>query len=208
LANVAAELIKSTSSMAGYVAGVLGTTPQDLVGFLGGDYLRVKRVENVMRMVERANERLREKGIAEPQVASISIAAPIIEGASYESRAELRELWARLLEAAMDPARAGLVRRSFIELVGKFEPEDATILALVMGGAVTQPNSRDAIAQHLRLSPTAVEVSFLHLIAIGCLRYRSRQAEQDLHLESPVITPIGRELMQLLGPWQVDAPSA
>jgi len=48
---------------------------------------------------------------------SPSIAIPLFAAAQDESRDELRELFARLLAAAMDPKRKDLTRGSFTAIV-------------------------------------------------------------------------------------------
>ena len=197
IAKLAQEAVKITAGLGTYLAGVAGTVPHDLVGLMGGDALRIRRATNAVTAIREAQERLRQKGV-EPEEPSISIAQPIIEGVANESRVELRVLWERLLAAAMDPARANSVRRSLIEVVSKLEPEDALILPLLMGGMATQPTAREAVATRLGIDGNAVEMSFLHLIELGCLRFRNRQAEQDYEISGPVPTAIGRELCRLL----------
>ena len=40
---------------------IVGTVPEDLVGYLGGDWLKVRRAENLARMVAKMQERLRQR---------------------------------------------------------------------------------------------------------------------------------------------------
>src|SRR5207244_6619587 len=109
-----------------FIAKALGGTPEDFMYF-GGDFLRVRRAENMARLLSKARARLTERGVEDPQPASLSVALPILRGAADEDRDELMDLWARLLANAMDP-RVNNVRYSFIEAVKAMDPQDARTL--------------------------------------------------------------------------------
>ncbi len=47
-AKLLQEALKTLRSVGGYLREVLGTVPEDLVGLLGGDWLKVRRAENVV----------------------------------------------------------------------------------------------------------------------------------------------------------------
>src|SRR6266852_1851280 len=93
--------LKTLRGVGAFLEKALGSTPADLVGLLGGDWLRVRRAENTVRMLHRAEERLKARGIKDPEPASLTIALPIFRAAADESREQLQDLWARLLAAAM-----------------------------------------------------------------------------------------------------------
>jgi hypothetical protein len=48
-ANTVTEALKTLQRIGGYLKQILGTVPEDLVGMLGGDWLRAKRAENIAR---------------------------------------------------------------------------------------------------------------------------------------------------------------
>jgi Abortive infection alpha len=116
------EAIKTIRGLGGFIEKALGSVPEDLIGLLGGDWLWVRRAENMVRMMQRAKDRLEARGVEDPQPANLTVALPILRGAADESREELRDLWARLLANAMDPSRANRVRAAFVEVVKKLEP--------------------------------------------------------------------------------------
>jgi hypothetical protein len=122
-AKLGREIIKAFRGLGSFLAQALGSTPEDLVAYLGGDWLRVRRRENLVRLLERARERLTVRNVEEPHPASLSIALPIVRGAADEDREELVDLWARLLANAMDPQLNDL-RYAFIEAVKKIDPLD------------------------------------------------------------------------------------
>ena len=82
---------------------------------------------------------LRRRQVDYPQPVSPSLAVPLLQAAYDESRPELQELWASLIAAAMDPARSGRVRLSFIDTLKQFDPLDALVLRGVVPFSVETP---------------------------------------------------------------------
>jgi hypothetical protein len=129
-AKAAGKVIDLTSSFGSFLGRMFGILPEDAVGLLVGDLLHHVRLRNCARLEQRTEEILRERGVSETVPLSPSVAIPLLEAAKDESRAELQELWARLLAAAMDPNRNSRVRQSFITIVRHLDPLDALLLKL------------------------------------------------------------------------------
>ena len=102
-AKLGQEALKVLRGLGSFLTKSLGSVPEDIVGYLGGDWLRVRRAENIAEMMQRAKGRLEARGVAETTPASLTIALPVLRGAADESRPVIQDLWARLLAAAMDP---------------------------------------------------------------------------------------------------------
>jgi hypothetical protein len=51
------EAINALRDVGGFLKEILGTVPQDLVGYFGGDLLKVRRAENAARIIQKAKER-------------------------------------------------------------------------------------------------------------------------------------------------------
>jgi hypothetical protein len=189
------EALKTLRGLGSFLEKTFGTVPQDLVGLLGGDWLKVRRAENLARILEKARERLRARGVEAPQPASLSLALPLLVAAADESRDELQEIWARLLAAAADPNRAQSFRLQFIEAAKKLDPLDAAVLRAISaaaGGSVT-PGMRDAMAEHLRASRDEVGVSIDNLAELS-LVYSGNKREPAV---VPIhMAPLGREFLR------------
>jgi hypothetical protein len=158
------EALKILQGMGSFLKDTVGTIPEDLVGILLGDWLRVRRAENLERMFRKAQERLNERKIktAPP---SISLARPLMIAAADEDRDELQDLWARLLAAAADPARAKSFRLRFITVAKEMDPLDAAVLQQVSthhDGRVTGA-IRNQIADALGRKRDEVDVSIDNL---------------------------------------------
>lgn len=192
------DLAKALGS---YLAQVLGSTPADVVGLLGGDWIRVRRAENLVLTMQRARERLRERGV-EPQPAPLALAVPLLEGAADENREELVDAWARLLAAAMDPSRVNRVRQAFIETVGRLDPIDAVMLSRIpelRRGMDSAENAHVMAAKLLAISAEEADVSLQHLRDLGCVRDRDQRADREsVYIGRAILTSYGIELLRVL----------
>jgi Abortive infection alpha len=197
LAKFGVRALDSLDGLFGYGAQVVGTLPRDVVGVLGADWLKEVRLRNRDKLRRRTIQILKERGLKEPfDDVSPSIAVPLIEAAADESREELAQLWAKLLAAAVDPARKGRMRQSFISTLKQMDPLDAKILEALylrypspFGQSET---GRDSIAQKLRVSQDETLVSFGNLEKMNCIGFG------DTPKINPIISPFGKLLMEAL----------
>jgi abortive infection alpha-like protein len=164
--KAAQEALKALRGVGGFLKEILGTVPEDLVGYLGGDLLKVRRAENVARMIEKMRERLRQRK-AETEPPSISIALPLMIAAADEDRDELQEIWARLLAAAADTSRAKSFRARFIEVAKQMDPLDAAVLEHSQGrrGGVSG-QIQNELAKEINATRDQVEVSLENLTRV------------------------------------------
>jgi hypothetical protein len=184
------EALKTLQGAGGFLREMLGTVPEDLVGLLGGDWLKARRAENIIRILVKAHLRL-ERGGIKPEPASLSISLPILRAAADESRDELQDLWASLLAAAADPNRSNSFRNGFIDVIKKMDPLDAAILKIAQSfPADIDRNVRDTIVKQLQCGRDAVAVSFLNLEKLGLLEKKSSSGRS--------LTPLGREFLRTL----------
>ena len=104
----------------------------------------------------------------------------------------LRQLWAGLLAAAMDPARTNLVGLSLIELLKQMEPLDALVLPQLVAGFPTASGSdlADALATKFHVTHDEAFFSLEHLHELGCL------AQSPLSFPRPQVGAKGRVLIR------------
>jgi hypothetical protein len=50
-AKLGQEIVKAFRGLGSFLDKALGSTPEDLIGYFGGDRLRVRRAENMARML-------------------------------------------------------------------------------------------------------------------------------------------------------------
>src|SRR5215471_547933 len=187
------EAVKALRGLGAFLEKTFGTVPEDVVGLLGGDWLKVRRAENLARILAIAKERLKARGVEPKEPASLSITRPLVQAAADESRDELQDIWARLLAAAADPARAKSFRLAFIEATKRLDPLDAAVLqgiSAAAGGAVT-PGMRNSLAGEVHASRDKIDVSIANLTKLE-LVYSGRLGSAD----PAHITPFGREFLR------------
>ena len=176
-AKLSQEIVKAFRDLGSFFGRALGSTPEDLVGYYGGDRLRIRRAENIVKMMCEAQARLAVMGIEETKPATLSIALPILEGAADEDREELVDLWARLLASAMDATKNN-VRYSFISSIRKMDPLDAVIVRHIYEKNIlfierpteqkpSQQTSMEDISIAIGRRSDEVEVSVRHLRDLG-----------------------------------------
>jgi hypothetical protein len=177
-AKLGQEIVRALRGLGGFFERAIGSVPEDLVGYLGGDWLRARRAENIARMLYEAKARLEARDVNETKPATLSVALPILQGAADEDRDELVDLWARLLANAMDPAALGTIRASFIDAVKKMDPPDAILLRFAQennvdgvmpgdGAASGLARSIGQIAKAIGAREFSVEASLTNLEGLG-----------------------------------------
>jgi hypothetical protein len=159
------------------------------VGLLGGDLLKVRRAENLVRTIQKARERLKARRIEMEEPASLSITLPIFVAAAEESRDELQDLWARLLAAAADPSRASYFRLAFIDAAKRMDPPDAAVLSSLQRQqvAISGP-ALNMLAAELGVSRDQLDVSGGNLRKLELLM---GDAPNTL-----ILSPFGREFLR------------
>jgi len=190
-AKLGQKALEALQGVGGFLREIFGTVPEDLVGYFGGDLLKVRRAENFARIAREARERLKARGI-EPEPPSISILLPIVVASADESRDELVDIWARLLAAAADPGRAKAFRLAFIEAAKKLDPLDAAVLQAISaapGGSVT-PGMRNSVAEQLEASRDELDISIDNLMKLELV---DPATGDPAHL-----TPLGRQFLRAL----------
>jgi Abortive infection alpha len=179
-----------------FLRETFGTVPEDLVGYFGGDWLKVRRAENAARLFREAKARLDARN-ASPEPPSISLLVPLVVAAADEDRDELRDIWARLLAAAADPNRAQSFRAQFIEAAKQMDPLDAAVLhsaenkegAEKRAGRVRQSDQNDLAAQ-LKVRRDEIEVSLRNLARLNLM-------DQPTHTDF-FFSAFGREFLRAI----------
>lgn len=170
VAKFGAKALEVIHDAGRYVAKVLGSVPEDAVGLMGGDWLRFKRAENILRLSKRTDEILASRKVGETREVPPKFAGPLFTAAADDNHDELRELWARLLASAMDPNRSGSMRQSFVDALKGMDPMDARVFAAVQDVLPRSGETRNFVSHALNVSIDEVQVSFENLERLGLNR--------------------------------------
>ena len=170
LSDFGTTVVTEAGQLARYAGRILGTVPEDAMGLVIGDPLHFVRTAIAAKYDEWISRILRARNVS-PQPVSPSLAIPLIRAAYDESRPELQELWAKLISAAMDPARSNRVRRSFIDAVQRFDPLDALVLKEIFAlhGANPMPSVYDYLTPRVNADRSELDVSLLNLESLRCV---------------------------------------
>jgi hypothetical protein len=164
-----------------------------------GTFIESKYMENVDRVIDRADDYLRRSGVSNPTTVPIAIGKPLLQAAAEEDREELVDLWARLLATSCDPHRSGQMRREFTEIVRQMNPADARVFNRIDPVMNYAPSQRSGLSSHLGLSETEVEASFVRLMELGLIRNKSQaNADQTIDVANTVLRPLGTLLKHAL----------
>ncbi|HXQ52211.1 MAG TPA: Abi-alpha family protein [Stellaceae bacterium] len=171
IAKSGAKSIDPARDLCGFVARVLGTVPEDVVGIVAGDPMRQVRTRNCIRLAHRTGEILAGRGVKETVALSATIALPLLAAAQDEGREEMQEMWARMLANAMSPAKAETMRLEFVDALRRLHPRDTQILQKMSEStAQLGPSSRDHFAGRLKISVHAADVALHNLERVRCIK--------------------------------------
>jgi hypothetical protein len=189
-AKLGQEALKALRGLGSFVEKALGDLPETLVNYLGGDWFRVRRTENLVMMMHRAKQRLEARGVTGTISPSLTVTLPLFRGAADESSDELQDLWARLLAAAMDPSKSNLVRKRFADAIQQLDPPDSRVLTALPGraGGIGQ-GDLNAMASELGMTRDELEVSLANLVKVELLF-------EPPNTKMAVLSPFGREFLR------------
>lgn len=128
VAKTTSNAIDATRELGGFLSKYAGGSIEQAIGIVE-DKLKYLRWERQVRLIERANLFLNERGLKQPsRQVPLNIAIPILQGASLEDNDELQDKWAALLTNAADASTDIEARRAFISILENLALIDAKIL--------------------------------------------------------------------------------
>lgn len=199
-AKAGQEVVKALGGLGSFVKQTLGTVPEDLVGYLGGDWLRFRRIENIAKLMDLTKQRLEAWKVEPQHPATLSLTLPILRAAADESREDLQDLWARLLAATIDPSKGNLVRRQYIEVISKMDPPDAVLLKHLKHRKIEETFDLERKMHFyqessvLGIPEEEIYLSLKNLVALGLISEK-QDYEDDREWR---ITFFGKKLLQVV----------
>jgi Abortive infection alpha len=151
------------------------------------------RWERGIKLVERCEAFLRERGMAAPtRQVPLKMVLPLIEAASLDDSDELLDLWATLLVNAADADSGVNVTRRLISILQDFEPLEAKCLQMIaskprQGISTDQPPFDSLVAAR-----PEVEIALWNLVRLGCLQPVKYYDRPSVELVS--VTMLGQQL--------------
>jgi hypothetical protein len=187
------EALKTLRGIGGFLKQTFGTVPEDMIGLLGGDWLKARRMENFARIAEKAQRRLKLRNVTSTTPPRLPVLLPLINAAADEENDELQDLWARLLAAAADPARAKSFRAAFVDAAKKMDPLDAAVLKALPTSHFNPVIYRQLSGQ-LGVSTDEIEISIDNLLSLGFIRSLGDITSPTYRL----VSPFAREFLRAI----------
>src|SRR5690554_6564084 len=105
--------IRSLEKMGKFIANVAGVPIATAIG-IAEDKLRYIRWENQLALIDKANEKLAQRGLYRlTRALPLQFAIPLVEAASLEDDGYIQDLWATVLVNAADETVEVQLRRAF-----------------------------------------------------------------------------------------------
>ena len=192
VAKTGRALIEPGTELAHYVARVLGTVPEDVVGFLIADPLQELRQHTLIGILRAAFEKLHARGVETAKPIRPGPGKEAFEAASLETDETLQDMWANLLANAMDPNKDTSLQSVFVETLKQFEPIDA----LVLDAAVKKFRDKmfGATAKLISKRSSLASISAEHLAKLGCFLSDSRTVAAPERKRNYSVSNLGIEL--------------
>jgi hypothetical protein len=128
-AKAVQEVAKTLGKIVDGLAHFFGDPLNEVSGILT-DKLRFHRTVNLLRLQERFEEILRERGITRPtRQLRLSFGIPLLEAGALEDDDSLQDLWAALLANSVDASVNIEPRTAFISILKSFSPFDAKVMS-------------------------------------------------------------------------------
>src|SRR4051794_22485359 len=97
VAKASGKLIDAGRELGGFLAKYIGGSLEQAMGIVE-DKLKYYRWHRQIRLIDRANKLMAERGLSQPtRHVPLQIAIPLLQGGSLEENDQLQDRWAALL---------------------------------------------------------------------------------------------------------------
>ncbi|MFA6971905.1 MAG: Abi-alpha family protein [Gallionella sp.] len=128
VAKTTGKAIDAGEKFGGFISQFIAGSLEQGMGIFE-DKLKYMRWERQVRLMQRANQLLKEIGLNNPtRPIPLKLAVPLLEAASLEDDDFLQDLWARLLVNAANGASRISLQRAYISVLEQLTPLKAALL--------------------------------------------------------------------------------
>ena len=122
----------------GFIAKYISGSIEQGMGIFE-DKLKYMRWERQLRLIDKADEVLKSRGLQKPtRPIPMKLAIPLLEAASLEDDNYIQNLWINLLVNASDAEIGIELKRTYIDILERITPLEAKILEKVVPIKMTQ----------------------------------------------------------------------
>lgn len=128
VAKATGKAIDAGEKFGGFISQFIAGTLEQGMGIFE-DKLKYMRWERQVRLMQRADQLLKEIGLNKPtRPIPLKLVVPLLEAASIEDDDSLQDLYARLLVNAANGASRINLQRAYISVLEQLTPLDASLL--------------------------------------------------------------------------------
>lgn len=190
LAKFGKTVVEKVSNVPGFVARYIDEPFSELIGAWVGihaDNKKFDRWENKVKIFDRVNAILKERGCKTRKLIPPKLGIPLIDNALLEDDDDLRELWCNLIANSLDPNFDEEIRNSYVEIIRSITSLDAKILEYIFKETfnitiatieVTNSTVRivdcrirfDKIIEYIKCEPNKIRLSLDNLMRVQCIQ--------------------------------------
>jgi hypothetical protein len=210
-----AEAVKATAELgsktidASAALGRVFKGPLVQIAGMVDDQLRAWRWERQLRLIDRAERIMRERGMKAPtRELPLDFSWRLLQQATIQEDSELQEMWAQLLVNAGDASTSTEPRAAFVQILSELTAFDARNMAVLAEGTlnhqgkVSTPNletwtlpestiGHDEIGQDMPLLSEHIAVSISNLNRLGIIEAASATFGGKPIFQYVSVTPLG-----------------
>lgn len=177
-AKATGKALDTLDKAGGFFGQVFGSLVTDGVGIIA-DMVKYMRIEQAVRLAEKTEKLLADRGVDQTVSVEPKIAIPLIESATLETDDGLHSIWASLLANAMDPNSREKVTRSHVSVLREMSPLDVSFLNQMVsekevghsGQELSEINfDKKKLAAAFCVSERDAELSLLNLLRLSCIK--------------------------------------
>lgn len=195
VAKFATSTVEKVSNATGFIAKYIDEPLNELVG-KWVDNKKFDRWENKVKIQDRVNSILKERGCETIRMIPPKLGIPLIDNALLEDDDDLRELWCKLIANSLDSTREFRLKYVYIDIIKSLTPLDALILKYiheeslniainmvnVTNNLVRIADSRvtfDKITKEIKAEPREIRLSLNNLMRVQCINEASLRASVE-----------------------------
>ncbi|OAA93537.1 Abi-alpha family protein [Clostridium coskatii] len=183
VAKTAGKAIDLAQSFGSFISKFISGSVEQGMGIFE-DKLKYMRWERQVRLMQKANEFMKEIGLDEPnKPIKLKFAIPLLQGATVEDNDYLQDLWAKLLVNSSNKNSNVELTRIYIDILERLTPYEAKILEKIYSipfeymqhkGVVTQylPDSIQIAGENNdsnQINNDQLELALVDLARLGCI---------------------------------------
>jgi hypothetical protein len=211
IAKAASQGINALEKTGGYLSKYIDGPLEQAVGIVE-DRLKYYRWERKIRLFDRANEFLKNRGMTSPTApVPLKIALPILEAGSIEDDDDIQDIYAQILANAADIKFELKIKRTYIDVLQNLSGLEIDILRKIYSlnfeeiwndGVWTTklPTSilREQPEQENLRPPKDIEIALANMFRFGLINRGSTHGGGEIYSR---VTPtlFGKEFVQICG---------